>query len=520
MRLFFTTVGYAILAILIGAVTWSGSRVRRPSDQASVAASPANNSIDACFEAFWKEQKTLPSATVDDLTYARRAALGIVGVIPSLEEIRWYEAQPAETRREAYVERLLADRRFAETLADRLAQAWLPTKVGDNFVLYRPFRFRAWLTDQIDAGVPYPTIVRQMLSSDGLWTDSPAVNFITAYGAKPEELADETARSFLGLQIGCAQCHDHPFASWKQTEFRGLAAHFGRTDITFRGIDDSGDTFRFGAEGDAEGLLVPAAVPYGKNPSQPTPNMRHRLAQWVTEESNDRFYLAISNRIWGMMMGRPIVQPVDDLDAPHSVPGLLEESALLFRQHDGDFRSLFRAIACSRSFQATSSLGEAKALESHEASLASYPLTRLDPMQVAHCLSQVASLRTLDSQTGVVRRVIGFFDNQNFLEYFRTEANDESGTMSQRLMLMNDKLVQERIASALGSSSEGISHHASNAEQAVELAFLVCLTRRPHPDETKSLASMIKRSGDHLDPADVEDLLWALVNSSEFLLRH
>jgi hypothetical protein len=528
MRPILQTLGYAFLAAIIGLVTWSGSRVRQPDRVQSSLPATQNSTIDLVFDQHWRDQQISPQPIIDDLTFARRASLGIVGVIPSLEEIRWYEAQAPQTRRADYVDKLLADRRFADTLAERLAAAWLPARVGDNFVLYRPYRFIAWLADQIDAHIPYPTIVQQMLASDGLWTTTPAVNFITAYAAKPEELAGQTARNFLGLQIGCAQCHDHPFASWKQKEFRGLAAQFGRTDITFRGIDDSADMFRFGAEGDSLGVLVPPQVPYGDNPNSTAPSPRHHLAQWVTQDSNERFAQAIVNRIWAMMFGRGIVQPVDDLDAKHAVPGALEAAAQVFHEHKGELRAVFRSIALSQPFQTSSTLDQDRpsasasnaSAESLESSFASYPLTRLDPAQVAQSLLQVSSIRTIDRQTGVVRRVIGFFQRQDFLEFFATQADDESGTIAQRLMLMNDRMVQERIASDMGSTAERISTQATTPDEAVHLAFLICLTRRPNQAETASLAPMIPPREDRLDPSAIEDLLWALVNSSEFLLRH
>lgn len=521
MRRIGSAILYGLAAALIGLGARNLSNPHRPVPAPPLPPPPPGSaSMDELVTTLWTEQGIAPAPNVDDLTFARRAALGIVGVIPSLEEVRWYEARPAETRRIDYVERLLSDRRFADTLAERLAQAWLPARVGDNFVLFRPFRFTEWLADQIDAGIPYARIVRQMLANDGLWTDSPAVNFITAYEGDPEELANQTAKNFLGLQLGCAQCHDHPFAPWKQSQFRGLAAHFGRTDITFRGIDDSGSMYRFGQEKDKEGTLVIPQVPYGTSTAATDASIRHSLANWVVDRSNERFRQTIANRVWQMMLGRPVTNSVDDLDTEPALPGLLAELAQPMDEEDHDLRALFRRIALSKPFQLASSLDTSSSTEGTEQRFASYPLTRLDPSQVARSLLQVSSVRTLDRDTGVVRRVVGFFERQNFVDFFRTSADDESGTISQRLMLMNDKLVGERIAAEMGSTAERLAEMAPTQENVVELAFLVGLTRRPTPTELAALAPRLTRTDGRWKHQDVEDLLWGIINSSEFLLRH
>jgi hypothetical protein len=512
--------GYLGLTAIIGTIVSLPSTTRH--SQPSDLRSPSSSIPPTSRFGVSSDKVTVKLAPpIDDLTFARRVSLGLVGVVPSLEEIRWYESRPAANRRADYVERLLADRRFADAVAERLAAAWLPARVGDNFVLYRPYRFIEWLADQIHAGVPYSTIVRHMLADEGLWTDNPSVNFITAYAVKPEELAGQTAKSFLGLQIGCAQCHDHPFAPWKQSEFRGLAAHFARTDVSFRGIDDAGETFRFGADKDTEGILVAARVPFGTpSPTSDRP-LRLQLADWVTGPAQTRFREAIANRAWEMMFGRPITQPVDDLDGTCAIPGLLADLALSLQQNNDDLRSLFRQISLSERLAVASEFGlSIDSSNSADESFATFPLTRLEPMQVARSLLQVSSIRTLDRDTGVLRRVIGFFERQNFLQFFQSESDDQSGTISQRLMLMNDKLVQDRIASELGSSSERIASLANSPEQAVELAFLISLTRRPSPEESAPLAARIEKTSDGLRKKDVEDLLWGLINSSEFLLRH
>src|SRR5262249_42603571 len=148
-----------------------------------------------------------------------------------LEEIRALERLPAEERIDAHLERLLSDRRFADYFAERLTRAFLGTEDGP-FLIYRRRRFVYWLSDKLAENQPYDELVREIIATEGLWTDHPATNFITATAAEngpdPVRLAARTTRAFLGVRIDCAQCHDHPFAAWKQGDFEGLAAYFAQ----------------------------------------------------------------------------------------------------------------------------------------------------------------------------------------------------------------------------------------------------------------------------------------------------
>ncbi len=183
-------------------------------------------------------------ARADDLAIIRRLSLALTGTIPSLEEIRLLEAQPEPQRIVWWLDGLLADRRSSDYLAERFARAFVGVQDGP-LIIYRRRRFVAWLADELSNNRPYDQIVRQMISASGLWTDHPATNFITVTikpdqdtGPDAEDLAVRVSRTFLGIRMDCAQCHDHPFERWKQRDFQSLAAFFGQTEQTFRGIQD------------------------------------------------------------------------------------------------------------------------------------------------------------------------------------------------------------------------------------------------------------------------------------------
>ena len=195
------------------------------------------------------KQKIDASQAAPDLAVARRLALGLMGTVPSLEEIRQFEYLPDNERLPWWIDHILQDRRSADYLAERLARACVGTE-GGPFIFFRRRRFVEWLGDQVANNRPYDQIVRDLITSDGLWTDKPATNFITVT-SKPDKknqpdpirLAGRVTRAFLGLRLDCAECHNHPFADWKQADFRGLAAFFGQTQVGFTGIHEGAGEF-------------------------------------------------------------------------------------------------------------------------------------------------------------------------------------------------------------------------------------------------------------------------------------
>jgi hypothetical protein len=194
---------------------------------------PTVERIDAAFAEMWQKQRLQPAESAPELTVARRLALGLMGTIPSLQEIRRFEAQSGD-RLQWWLDAILDDPRFHAYFAERLARAYVGTEDGP-FILYRRRRFVSWLAEQVQHNRPYDQIVRDLIATQGLWTDRPAVNFISVTVEQannnkpnPERLAGRVARAFLGLRLDCAQCHNHPYQKWKKKDFQGLAAFFGQ----------------------------------------------------------------------------------------------------------------------------------------------------------------------------------------------------------------------------------------------------------------------------------------------------
>ncbi|MFO0951309.1 MAG: DUF1549 domain-containing protein [Isosphaeraceae bacterium] len=336
-------------------------------------------SVDASFRSAWEAGKIQPARPADWLTVARRISLAMTGSTPSLEEIRSLERLPDRDRLNLFLNALLNDRRASDYLAERLARAYVGTE-GGPFVIFRRRRFVTWLSDQLHDGRPYDQIVRDLIASDGIWTDRPATNFITVtYDPErkvvdPERLAVRVSRSFLGSRMDCARCHDHPFADWKLADFQGLAAFFGKAESGLRGIHEGDSDYKPTDRKGGKEYTVEPKVPFHPELLPVGGNRRQRLAAWVTHPKNEAFSRATVNRVWALMFGRPLVDPVDDALAAEETPEALAILADDFARHGFDLRRLIRAVAATEVFRLDSA-AEPEPTEEAVQAWAVFPLT-------------------------------------------------------------------------------------------------------------------------------------------------
>ena len=201
------------------------------------------------------------------------------------------------------------------------------------------------MSDEFLKNRPYDQLVRDLIAAEGLWTDKPATNFTTVTiepdkeknKPNPERLAGRVSRAFLGIRLDCAQCHNHPFEKWKQTDFQGLAGFFGQAKQGFTGIyDGEGD---FTVENRKTGAMetVPPHVPFLAELLPPDGSRRQQIAHWVTHPKNPYFARVTVNRIWALMFGRPMLEKVDDVSSGRNyAEGALEVLADDFVGHGFD----------------------------------------------------------------------------------------------------------------------------------------------------------------------------------------
>lgn len=513
-----------------------------PATTASSPASPRDGdfrqtvaAVDAVFQRTWNERKLTPAAPADDLTIARRLALGLTGSIPSLEEIRAFESEPAAERLDRRTASLSADRRSADYLAERLARAFVGVEDGP-FLQYRRRRFVSWLSDQLAADVPYDAVVRHLIADEGLWTDAPAVNFLTVTiqpmqnrDPDPKALAARTARAFLGVRIDCAECHDHPFDVWKQHDFEGLAAFYGDArQQNIRGLRDVARPYVVEDAKTGEKRTVAPCVPFEQEIYRQAERPREALAQWTTHRDNRAFGRATANRAWALLFGRPLIEPIDDVRWNDDPAQRLEREVLDlladdFARHGYDLRRLLTVIASTQAFRLDSRT-DTEATPEQDRAWAVFPLVRLRPEQVIGAIMQSTSATTLDGEHDMTTRVALFFTEQEFLRRYGDVGEDEftpqGGTIPQRLLMMNGRLVREKLRDPLVfNAAARIAATASQPSAAVEAAYLAVLTRRPTDRELSHFVGRMNEPKANRTQA-VEDLYWALFNSTEFAWNH
>ncbi len=484
--------------------------------------------VNKYFEQRWQDEGLTPTHQADELTIIRRLSLALLGTVPSLEEIRLFEADTSPERFDRWVDQLLNDPRFSDYFSERLARCFVGTE-GGPFIIYRRDRFVSWLSTQLKENRPYDEIVRKLISERGLWTSSPATNFITIAvennNLNEEKLAARTVRAFLGQRIDCAQCHDHPFAEWKQGQFEGLAAFFAQSSLTASGVvDDPEKTFKVQDRETLEEKTIAPAVPFSENwwiKNEGT--QREQLAAWVTHAENRRFERATVNRVWGLLFGRPFISPVDDLPDPN--PDEVDALDIIgadFREHGYDLRRLIHVIINTRPYQLSSESDAADSSSLYQLSSdwAVFPLTRLRPEQVIGSLFQSAFLKTVDRESHWVVRTIRLLNENNFIREYGDlgdqELDEHSGTIPQALLRMNGELPANLAQPNILTAAGRIAQLCSDPEKCIETCFLVCLTRRPTAIEREHLLPQFEEQR----KSAVQDLYWAMFNSPEFSWNH
>lgn len=525
------------IVIVAGVLLWGHFDSGKPTPLTAVKADPALAKavaqVDAAFQASWTAAGLEPTPRADPLTLARRLSLALTGAPPSLEEIRRLEdlAEGADPVA-AWLDHLFADRRSADYLAERFARAFVGVETGP-FLVYRRRRLVTWLGDQIQANRPYDDIVRDLVSAEGLWTTKPETNFITVTvvqgGSKegPDEmkLAGRTARAFLGLSLDCVQCHDDMFGDrWKQADFHQLAAFFAQAEVNLTGIHDSSKkAYETRYLGETTTVKVDPVVPYDPEYLGKGGTRREQLARWITHPGNTPFARAAVNRSWAILFGKPLVEPVDNLPIDGPFPAGLEELAREFTASGHDLRHLIRLIAMSEPFRraSRSAYPDKPTTVEAEAAWAAFPLTPLRPEQVAGSVIQASTLQALDSDTHIIQKLRRFGETRDFVKRYgdpgEEEFAGESGTIPQRLLLMNGKLVRERTEpNPIMNASTRLAKYSPSDEATVKAAFLASLTRHPEPAELGHFAGLLAGSkGNDRDRA-LTDLCWTLINTTEF----
>ena len=494
--------------------------------------------IDLTLEELWRANQIDPALPADDEELVRRVFLDLCGRTPSVHEIRSYLADKNPNRYEQLVERLLRHRDHASHLAMIWRSFLIPEGV-DLTAFGGVDAFDRWLADRFGRNEPYDSTVRSLLLAEGRLSRSGPLLFYSAAKLDPDLLAARSARVFLGMRLECAQCHDHPFEPWTQEEFWGFAAFFAQISRPQGDLKAVSTVMQVHDVDHGEVKLPKTNVviaPHFLNgeqtpgldrkPGAPPESRREELARWLTAVENPYFSRATANRVWSILFGKGIVDPVDDFGIRHppKSPQLLELLAGRLAGTKFDLRDLFRTIALSRAYRLSS--GAKTADLNRTEWFAQMNVKTFSAEQVYDCMAVATMFDTTSTEDPFSLNLVraGNAERDLFLQQFRTPSGRSTeylGGIPQALTLMNGTLID----SATGLEKSGLLKSLKapffTNKQRVEVLYLAVLSRYPRPSEWELLNQYINDKTPAREVQEnLSDILWALLNSAEFTMNH
>jgi hypothetical protein len=527
-----------LLATAALAVAADGSTKGSPSDH--TGAKPAY--IDQMIEASWKKAGVKPAKPAGDDEFLRRAYLDLVGRIPNVQEARAFLQTREKDKRDKLVTYLLEHPDFAKNFAAQWSVLLIGR--GNQGRMVDRASLTGWLRKQFTSNRPWNEVVHELVSSTGSNKENGAVNYVLAhleFEAVP--LTSRTTRLFLGQQLQCTQCHDHPSNDWKQGDFWGINAFFRGMKIEeVRTADATGlekvdhtelrdePTEEF-ARFDRRNGLVGVAFPRfldGRKISQGADVIRRaELGKLIADPNNEMLGKAFVNRLWTHFLGRGFVNPVDDFGPhnPASNPELLDRLAEEFKQSGYDVKKLCRCIMASRAYQLSSASAKPKGGDNGDGLFSQMQLKPMSPEQLFDSLlTATMAHRTGSGDDGNKKRDAWM---RQFLFAFANDEAEEStsfqGTIPQALMMMNGELMRTALSGSPGSFlcevvAQAQRQGRSPESHMVDSLYLAALSRHPTPKELGRARQYLESFPDSLQV--LQDLFWALLNSNEFVLNH
>jgi uncharacterized protein DUF1549/uncharacterized protein DUF1553 len=516
----------AILVRYRGHVTVCRITIPRPG--VGFARPPENNFID---RHVWDKLQRLgipPSDQCDDATFLRRAFLDVIGTLPTSAEARAFLADKRSDKRARLVDHLLGRPEYADYWAMRWADILRVDK--DAVTAQGAVAMTRWLRRQFAANRPYDALARDILTVQGsTWTTGPAAFYKVLN--TPELVSRSVSQVFLGVRIECAQCHHHPSEKWSQDDYFALAGLF--TGVQRKKLPSGAEAIfaRGGVDLNHPRTGKPIrAKPLGATATDlaRVTDRRRVLAEWMTAADNPYFAAALANRLWAHYFGRGLVEPLDDLRAtnPATNEALLADLAKHLRDVKYDVKAFTRTLLLSRAYQ----LGPATAANRDDEQNFSHARPKALPAEVLlDALCQATGVREKFNGWPTGYRAIQVWDNRMPSYFFRIfgrpvrysvcecERSNEP-SITQALHLMNSPEVGGKIRARRGTARR-LSESKKSPSEIVEELFLATLSRRPRARERELLLGAFTEEGVERRTA-VEDVLWALLNTKEFIYNH
>ena len=505
----------------------------------------AKNFIDEQLFANLKQIGIPPSAICDDSTFLRRVTIDIAGRLPTQKEVAEFLASTASDRRDHVINRLLRSPQYADYFASKWTPLLKNRRDAANDITSN-FAFHAWIRDSLLANVPYDQIVRELLAATGTVIGNPPVAWYKRV-KDPKEQLEDIAQLFLGVRMQCAQCHHHPFERWSQNDYYSLAAFFsqiGRKPTATRGEDlifhrrgiararnvKTGELLRPRALGDDVGEIAPDEDP------------RLRLAAWMSSAENPFFAKALVNRYWKHFFKRALIEPEDDVrdTNPATNPELLAALEQHFIRSRFDLQGLVRVITQSNAYQLSALPNEHNRVDRQNYSRF-YP-RRLPAEVLLDAIDDLTGATTSFANLPAGTRAIALPDNSYnrssaFLQVFGRPASAsvcecervQSSSLAQSLHLINSGEIKAKLATPNGRAARLAAADIPAQAKITEL-YLSAFARRPRSDELQAALDyvgepLLDAAGNQIDASkaanrNLQDLIWALMNTKEFLFNH
>ena len=487
------------------------------------------NFVDAAVFEKLKQLQILPSEICADDEFLRRVTLDLTGRLPTSEEASAFLADQSPAKRVAVVDRLLDSNEFASFWALKWADVLRSN--SKKLKTAGVHKFREWIYESIRSDKPLDQFARELLTANGSVFENPPANFWRA-SRDPQDATETTAQLFLGVRIQCAKCHNHPFERWTQDNYYGIAAAFARV-----GRKNSVDA-------DEEVIFTQA----GGEVTQPRTNKQMKVhlllkgdvdvpadqdrrvvfAQWLTSVENPFFAKSVVNRIWGHLMGRGIVEPVDDFrdSNPPSNARLIEELSKQFAANGFSQKWAIRTICNSRTYQLSSRKNQ---FNKDDEIYCSHANTRL--LSAEQLLDGICAVTNVPEQfpgMPLGTRACELADpptDHYFLKVFgqpqremacQCERSSESN-LSQALQMINGPVVHNKLRADNGRIAVMIKDMKTD-DEIITAMYLAALARNPSSEEMAASKQHIGNQQDRRQA--LEDVGWAILNSKEFLFQH
>ncbi|HJT31792.1 MAG TPA: DUF1549 and DUF1553 domain-containing protein [Pirellulales bacterium] len=510
---------------------------------------PEANYIDRHVFAKLRSLRMNPSELASDSVFLRRASLDTLGILPTAEEARDFLADARPDKRIRLIDQLLERPEFA----DWWALKWADLLRNEEKVLDAKgvANFHHWIRQSIADGKPLDQFARELITARGSTYTNPAANF---YRANRDAVtrSEAAAQLFLGVRLQCAKCHNHPFDRWTQQDYYRWASFFAR--VQYKVLENRRRDENDGHEFDGEQVVWMASSGEVRDPrtdqpmepcylGEPTPEFQpeqdrlEELADWLTSPDNPFFARAQANRIWYHLLGRGLVEPIDDFRAtnPAVMPELLDELTGDFVAHGFDLRHLVRVMMNSRTYQLSSTVNDTNAED--EANFSHALLRRLSAEQLFDALSQatgvaphfsgfpaglrasqlpgVQAMRLHRRRASREDQFLVLFGKPPRLLTCECERSTEP-TLGQTFQLVSGPTINDLLSKSDNRIGRLLGESKSD-ESLLEDLYLSALSRLPTADEQGEITRYVASAADRR--AAWEDVLWSLLNAKEFLLR-